>query len=247
MAEEKIERKESVPETKEQKEERFTWTPKTELGKKVLSGEIPSIDVIFDKGLTILEPEIVDYLLPNIEHDIVLIGGSPGKGGGSRRTPSRRTARMHKSGRRFKNSCLVVCGNGDGYVGMGMGKAVEFRSAMEKALKQAKLNIMPVLRGCGSWECTCGTNHSIPSTVEGKEGSVRVTLKPAPKGIGTAVSDEIKKAVKFAGIKDLWIKSSGSTSSRVNHIKALIHALENLNSMKIPEEVKKKTGAVLGC
>ncbi|HDD71657.1 MAG TPA: 30S ribosomal protein S5 [Candidatus Aenigmarchaeota archaeon] len=208
------------------------WTPKTKLGKEVVEGKITSIEQIFEEGKKILEPEIVDFLLPGLEHEIILIGGTPGKGGGKRRTPAKRTARMHKSGRRFTTSCLVVVGNKDGYVGVGMGKAPEFRNALEKAIKKAKMNIIPVRRGCGSWECNCGGNHSIPFQVEGKEGSVRVILKPAPKGLGLCASDSVKKVMMLAGIKDIWIKSFGSTQTRTNYIKAVFNALKKLNTIK---------------
>ena len=69
------------------------WKPRTELGKKVKSGEITDIDEILDSGKNIMEAEIVDVLVPNLESEIVLIGGSAGKGGGKRRTPSKRRSR----------------------------------------------------------------------------------------------------------------------------------------------------------
>jgi hypothetical protein len=69
------------------------WTPKTELGKKVLSGEVKNIDEIFEKGIKIKETQIVERLLPGLASEIIYIGGSPGKGGGIRRTPTRRTGR----------------------------------------------------------------------------------------------------------------------------------------------------------
>ena len=208
------------------------WVPKTKLGKEVMEGKITSMDQIFEEGRKIMEPEIVDFILPDIEHELILIGGSPGKGGGKRRTPARRTARMHKSGRRFSTTCLVVAGNKDGYVGIGIDRAPEFQNAIRKALKKAKVNIMPVKRGCGSWECGCGENHSIPFEVRGKEGSSIAVLKPAPRGLGLCVSDSVKKLMILAGIKDLWIKSSGKTRTRTNYIKAVFNALKKLNTIK---------------
>jgi len=208
------------------------WKPKTKLGKEVQEGKITSIDEIFKMGKKIMEPEIVDYLLPNLTHEIILIGGSPGKGGGIRRTPARRTARMHKSGRRYKITSMVVVGNGDGYVGLATGESVDFQMAVSKALKNAKLNIIPIERGCGSWECGCGEPHSIPFKVEGKVGSTRVILKPAPKGLGLCASDSVKKILTLAGIKDVWVKSYGQTGTRINHMKAVFKALKNLNKAK---------------
>ena len=221
---------------RDRKKDTFTsiedWIPKTKLGKDVMEGKVTSMEQIFEEGKNILESEIVDFILPGLEHEIILIGGSPGKGGGKRRTPSKRTARMHKSGRRFNTTCLVVAGNKDGYVGIGIGKAPEFQNAMKKALNKAKINIIPIKRGCGSWECGCGENHSIPFEVRGKEGSSMVILKPAPKGLGLCVSDSVKKLMILTGIKDLWIKSSGKTKTRTNYIKAVFNALKELNTIK---------------
>jgi len=175
-----------------------------------------------------LEPEIVDKLLPNLKSELILIGGRTGKGGGIQRIPIRITARMTKSGRRFKMSAFVVVGNEDGYVGIGKGKSVDARKAVDKAVRNAKLNIMKIKRGCGSWECGCGGEHSIPYKVEGKSGSVRVTLLPAPKGVGLVASDEVKKILRLAGIKDVWVRARGDTSTRINLIKAVFNAMKKL-------------------
>lgn len=214
------------------------WIPKTELGKKVLSGKITDIDYIFSAGLKIAEPEIIDMLVPNLNSDIILIGGSTGKGGGIRRTPIKRTARMHKSGRRYAASALVAVGNSDGYTGLGFasGDPAKQKDVMNKALGKAKLNLIPVRRGCGSWECTCGKPHSIPLAVAGKSGSVVVDLKPAPKGIGLCASQEVAKLLRLAGIKDIWSKTRGQTQSRVNLIKAVFNALKKLDKFKLHPE-----------
>ena len=118
------------------------WKPKTELGKEVMEGKVNSIDEIVERGLKIKEPEIVDMLLHDIGKEIIFMGGSPGKGGGIKRTSTRRTARMHRSGRRFKiNACVVVgC---PGYIGIGKASGTEHSIAIEKATQQAKLNIIP--------------------------------------------------------------------------------------------------------
>jgi len=208
------------------------WVPKTEIGRMVLSGEIKNIDEIFKMGKKIREPEIVDALLPNLKAELVLIGGTPGKGGGIRRTPTRRTARMHRSGRRFKISAFVVVGDENGHIGMGKGVSNDHATAIEKATKVAKLNIIPIVRGCGSWECRCGEPHSIPMRVSGKAGSVRVTLIPAPRGLGLCCSEEVKKILKLAGIKDVWSKSFGETRTRMNVALATFDALKKLNAMK---------------
>ncbi len=230
------------------KEDDISWIPKTELGKKVLAKEITDITQIFGNGKKITEPEIVDALIPNLESEIIMIGGSTGKGGGIRRTPSKRTTRMHKSGRRFTTSALVVVGNKDGFVGMGFaaGPPAKHHELMQKALQKAKLNLFPIRRGCGSWECSCAKPHSIPIGMSGKCGSVVVELKPAPRGIGLCVSDEIKKVMRLAGIKDIWSKTRGQTQSRINLAKAVFDALKRLDRFKMQESQIKTVGLAEG-
>lgn len=211
----------------------YSWTPKTELGKAVFGGAIKSMDEIFEAGKKIKEAEIVDRLLPDLKSEIILIGGSPGKGGGIRRTPTRRTARMHRSGRRFTISAMVIVGNEDGYLGIGKSEANDNRTAIAKATQAAKLNIMPIRRGCGSWECGCGDEHSISQTVQGKAGSVVVILKPAPRGIGLCCSAEMKKMMKLAGIHDIWTKTYGERRTRSNLVISTLNAFKNLNRMKV--------------
>ncbi len=216
------------------------WVPKTNLGKKVMAGEI-TLDEIFSKGIPIKEPEIVDKLISNLKSEIILIGGSPGKGGGIRRTPTMRTVRMHRSGRRYKMTAMVVIGNSNGYIGLGVGAANDHRDAISKATEAAKLNIMPVRRSCGSWKCKCSARHSIPFKASGKRGSVRITLIPAPKGAGLMVSEETKKIMQLAGIKDIWSKIDGNSRNRRNMSFAVLDAFRNLNKMKIPFEFTETT------
>jgi small subunit ribosomal protein S5 len=204
------------------------WVPKTKLGREVYEGKITSIEEILEHGRKILEPEIVDKLVPNIKNEVILIGGRTGKGGGIERIPIRITAAMHKSGRRFTMSAFVVVGNEDGLVGIGKGSAIEARDAVLKAIQKAKLNIIKVKRGCGSWECGCGEPHSIPFKTKGKCGSVRVELLPAPKGVGLVTDNESKKILRLAGIKDVWVKTFGNTASRINLISAIYDALKKL-------------------
>ncbi len=214
-------------------EERLSsWIPRTELGKQVVEGKFKDIKELLSRGKIILEPEIIDYLVPDLKEELVYIGGTPGKGGGIRRTPTRMTARMHKSGRRFKLTSLVVVGNEDGIVGMGKATSNEHRTAIEKAIQQAKLNVINVRRGCGSWECNCGGTHSIPIKTKGKAGSVKVVLTPTPVGVGVVADEETKKILKLAGIKDVWSNTFGMTSTRINLALAVFDALGNLSRTK---------------
>ncbi|MEM7813377.1 MAG: 30S ribosomal protein S5 [Candidatus Aenigmatarchaeota archaeon] len=205
---------------------------RTELGKKVLAGEITSIEQIFSTGQKIREPWIVDKLLPNLKSEVLFFGGSPGKGGGITRTSTRRTARMHRSGRRYKISALVAVGS-LGYVGLGKATSNEHSIAISKATDAAKLNIIPIKLGCGSWECRCKQGHSIPVVASGKRGSVFIKLFPAPTGVGLCIADEGKKIVRLAGIRDIWSQTEGQSRTRYNYAWALYDALKSMNRMKL--------------
>src|SRR3989338_2115 len=209
------------------------WVPRTELGRSVLNGSVASLDDIFSSGRIIKEPQIVDKLVPMLENYLIYVGGSSGKGGGKRMTSTKRTTRMHMSGRRYTISSVACIGNKNGYIGIGKASAKENRIAIGKAVENAKLNMIPVKRGCGSWECSCTEPHSIPMTAEGKAGSVRVVLMPAPKGIGLCINNEAKKMMRLAGIKDIWSKSYGHTSSHVNYSYAVFDALKKMNLHKV--------------
>ena len=213
-------------------EERKEWVPRTQLGQRVVKGEFPSMEALLAQGSLVLEPEIVDHLVPGLKEEVILIGGSPGKGGGAKRTPTRRTARMHKSGRRMKMTAMIAVGNGAGLFGLGKAGSRENRIALQRALAAAKLAVVRVRLGCGGWECRCGGSHSIPFKVSGRSGSVRVKLLPAPKGVGIVASSEVKKMLQLAGIKDVWAKLDGQTSTRINLAQALFIALKRLGQTK---------------
>jgi len=221
-------KEEEKQEKQEKKEEKIEWIPKTRLGREVKEGKVKSIEEIFEKNLRILEPEIVDFLLPELQFELINIGQAKGKSGGGRRTPKRQTQKMTAEGKVPSFTCMAVVGNCDGYVGLGCGKAKEVVPAKQKAIRRAKLNIMPVKRGCGSFECTCKEKHSIPFKVEGKCGSARIILIPAPKGTGLVVDSEIKKILRLAGIKDVYSKTFGQTRTKLNLAKATIEALKAL-------------------
>ena len=212
----------SVPEP----ESLIGWVPRTALGRDVFEGRVSSMDEVIESGRKVMEYQIIDKLVPGIKNELVLVGGRAGKGGGIQRIPVRITAAMHKSGRRFHTAALVVVGNEDGLVGMAQGRAVETREAIRKGIEKAKVNVIRIRRGCGSWECGCGTPHSVPFKTSGKCGSVKVEILPAPKGVGIVAENEAKKILKLAGIKDVWVKTFGNTSMRFNLISALFDALK---------------------
>jgi small subunit ribosomal protein S5 len=211
------------------------WKPKTELGRKVRDKEITDIDEILDHSMKILEPEITDSLL-KLDQDLLLIGQSKGKFGGGARRVFRQTQKKTMEGNKPKFSTIAVLGDKNGHIGLGLGKAKETVPAREKAVRKAKLNMFKIRRGCGSWQCGCGTSHSIPFTVTGKCGSVEVTLMPAPKGKGLCCQKDMAKILGLAGIKDIWTKSRGQTRNRVNFVYAYEDALKKLAHLKIQEE-----------
>lgn len=218
------------------------WKPKTKLGEKVKNDEIKDINDVLDLGKGVPEAEIVDALLPELKTDLLLIGQAKGKFGGGQRRVFKQTQKKTKEGNKPHFATLVVVGNEDGIVGIGYGKAKETVPAREKAIRNAKKNIIRIRRGCGSWQCTCKEPHSIPFAVEGKCGSVRIKLMPAPKGTGLCVEGECQKVLSLAGIKDVWSKTLGQTRTKVNLVMACEKALRKLMDTKIQETIFKELG-----
>jgi len=209
-----------------------SWVPKTLLGKEVRTGKIKNINEIFDKGRKILEPEIVDILIPNLIKDVLFVGQAKGKFGGGKRRAFRQTQKVSKEGTSLTFGVMAVVGDGNGHVGIGYGRASETLPAKEKALRKAKLNLIKIPRGCASYDCSCNDPHSIPISIEGKCSSVKIKLIPAPQGTGLVVSNEIKKIMKAAGIKDIYSKSSGKVRTTFNTAKACMKALNKLNQLE---------------
>jgi small subunit ribosomal protein S5 len=178
----------------------------------------------------ILEPEIVDLLL-NLKSEILNIGQAKGKFGGGKRRAWRQTQRKTKEGNVPTFACMSVVGNEDGYVGLGLGKAKETLPARSKSARKAKLGIMKIKRGCGSFDCVCGEPHTVPFIVEGKAGSCRVKLMPAPEGTGLVIGDECKKILKLAGIKDVYSVSNGKIRTTINLARSCMDALSKTMEM----------------
>ena len=192
------------------------WVPKTHLGKLIQEGKITSIEEVFLNGLKISESQIVDALLPDLQEEVINVN-----------LVQKQTDAGEKS--RFK--AIVAVGNRDGYVGLGSGKASQVRTAITKAAVAARLNIVPVKRGCGSWECGCGKPHSVPFQVEGKCGGVRVVIVPGPRGLGLVASEVAKVVLGLAGVKDLWVRSYGSTRTVPSYACALFDGLRKTYSL----------------
>ena len=201
------------------------WTPKTKLGRLVQEGKIKTMSDALKSGLPLREPEIVDLLLPELDDEVIDVN---------------MVQRMTDSGRRVKFVITVAVGNNDGFVGFGQAKGKEVGSSIRKAIDNAKLNIIEIKRGCGSWECGCRKPHTVPFAVKGKSGSVEITLKPAPRGLGLATGNVAKKILTLAGIKDCWAFTRGKTKTTVNYAKAVFNALlENAEMRVTPSEINK--------
>lgn len=186
------------------------WIPKTKLGELVKSGLI-TLDKIYQNNLVVKEKEIINTLLPQVKEDVINIS---------------MVQQMTASGQRSRFKAVVIVGT-DGFIGIGMGKSKEVGPAIRKAIDKAKLSIVPVLRGCGSKECGCGGTHSVPFKINGKCGSVRIQLIPAPVGVGLACADKVKQVLRLCGVEDVWSKTFGDTRTSENLVKATYDAIKN--------------------
>ncbi|MBI3035676.1 30S ribosomal protein S5 [Candidatus Woesearchaeota archaeon] len=226
--------------------EKEAWKPKTSLGMKIKNGEVSNIDYILDRRIKILESEIVDALIPNLTTDLLMVGQSKGKFGGGQKRVFKQTQKKTQEGNKPKFATFAVIGNEDGYVGVGYGKSKETVPAREKAIRQAKLNVIKIRRGCGNWRCSCGDPHTVPFKVSGKAGSVEITLMPAPKGTGLRVEKECQKILRLAGIKDVWSRTEGQTRSKLNLLYACFMALQRLIQFKANEKNVKVLSIIEG-
>jgi small subunit ribosomal protein S5 len=192
----------------------------------VKKGEIVTVEQIFQLGKPIKEVEIIDMLLPNLEDKVIEIAS---------------VQRMTKNNRKQKYRATVIMGDRNGHVGIGVGKDVEAKPAIQTAIRDAKQHIISVNLGCGSWECDCGTKHTTPLSTRAKCGSGDVILKPAPRGVGLAASATVRSVLELAGVKDMWTFTKGRTRDKYNMALATYDALKALNEMKNINTIKEST------
>ena len=188
------------------------WIPQTNLGKKVASGEINSMEEILSNGLRIQEAGIVKKLLPDLKTEVIDVGI---------------IQKMTPNGQSTRFKALVAAGNENGWLGIGMGKSKQMRIAIEKANNASYLNVSPVKLGCGSWECRCDQKHSVPFKVRGRGGSVTIEILPAPRGLGLVAGEKIRNLLRLAGIKDVWTTAKGSTATMNSTSKAVLQCLRH--------------------
>ncbi len=208
-----------------------SWKPKTELGRRVKSGEITSIHEVFMLPTPIKELGIIDALFHDLGEEVIEV---------------RRVQRVTDSGRRMRYRVVAAVGNRNGYVGIDQAKGKEAGPTIRKAIMKAKLNIKEIKRGCGSWECGCGEPHSVPFKVEGKWGSVNVKILPAPRGTGQVSGDIGRKVLSLAGVKDAWVHTEGYTRTNINFAYAVVNALNNTNKVKVSKDSSEKLGIKTG-
>lgn len=216
---------------KEAEERVEQWTPRTELGRMVAEGRLTSLHDALETHLPLREPEIVDILLPDVLDEVLDI---------------HMVQRMTDSGRRVRFAVTTVVGNQNGFIGLGRVSGKQVRPTIQKSIDHAKLHIVEILRGSGSWECGYEHHNSLPFEVFGRAGSTRVTLKPAPPGVGLVVNKTGKTMLRMAGITDVWSFTKGQTQTIYNYASATMVALKSTRKLKVSDTQQESQSMIQG-
>jgi len=216
------------PQEKREREEEV-WIPFTKLGRLVKGGVITSIEEIYKFSMAIKEPQIVDFLFMKGK-------GPDGKPVSLLKDEVMKIAPVQKqtaAGQRTRFKAVVVVGDENGHIGVGVKLAKEVQFAIKGALLNAKANLIPVRRGY--WGARLGLPHTVSSKVTGHCGSVAVRLIPAPRGTGIVGAPVTKKLLQLAGVKDCYTGSGGKTKTVENFIKACYNALRRTYNYLTPD------------
>ncbi len=145
----------------------------------------------------------------------------------------KRVAKTVKGGRRMQLTALVVVGDGQGNVGVGLGKSKEVPTAISKGVEDAKKNMFKV---------AITPEGTVPHEVMGEFGAGRVLIKPAIRGTGVKAGGPVRAVMELAGVSDVITKSLG-TNNAMNIVKA---TAEGLRQMQSPEQVAERRGLSVG-
>ena len=141
----------------------------------------------------------------------------------------KRVTKVVKGGRNMRFTALVVVGDKNGHVGVGLGKAAEIPEAIRKGREDATKKLV---------EVPMDENGSVPHDFTGKFGSASVLIKKSPEGTGIIAGGPVRCVLELAGYKNIRTKSLGSNNKQ----NVVLAAIEGLNNLKTPEEVAKARG-----